>query len=185
MTFEGVHISQVKTAKKVGEFVLEAGRLNFRYKEDVIHEARLNQPRVYLITVDEIIYKIGGSESRGGIRSTISLYLRGRSGSPGPSRFVTYGLIVIELERGRKVELYMISSPGVKMKVCGLFDCDAEEEAYPFRAMERRCLEDYKALTGKFPPWNFKELNISYPEDLYEEYLRYHSERIKRRSNGE
>lgn len=185
MTSKGVHISRVKTAKKVGEFALVAGRLRFVYEQNVTHEARLNQPRVYLITVDGTIYKIGGSESRGGIRSTISLYLGGRSGSPGPSRFVTYGLIARELERGRKVELYMISSPGVKMRVCGLFDCDAEEEVYPFRAMERRCLEDYKALTGGFPPWNFKEHNSSYPEDLYEEYLRYHSERMRRRSNSE
>ncbi|MFN4073762.1 MAG: hypothetical protein ACK4G4_10185 [Thermus sp.] len=176
-----MNISEVKTAKRVGEFVLVDGsRLGFEWDHSFSsNERRSPNPRVYLFTVNGVIYKIGGSESKGGILSTLNFYINARSGSPGPSRFVTYGLIFRELSLGNRVEVYLISSPGTRMKVCGLFDCEEELEVYPFRASERRCLDDYRKKTGEFPPWNFKERGEEYPEDLYNEFLDYHKKRTQ------
>lgn len=178
-----LHISRVKTARRVGEFYLnDDQKLSFKYDPNFpIEDRRSPNPRVYLFTVDGIIYKIGGSEDKGGIKSTLGFYLGGRSGSPGPSRFITYSLIVQELRKGKRVEVYIITSSGVTMQVCGLFDCK-EKQVYPFREMESTCLEDYKREVGEPPLWNFKERNKGYPQDLYREYLAYQQRRANRRS---
>lgn len=179
-----MNILEVRTAKRVGEFVLDDQRLGFEWDPSFSAEERRSpNPRVYIFTVDGIIYKIGGSEAKGGIKRTLDFYINGTNGSPGPSRFVTNELIRRELASGKKVEVYIIISPSTRMKVCGLFDCDKEVEVYPFRASEQRCLEEYREKTGEFPPWNFKERGEEYPLDLYREYLSYHEERTSQIKN--
>jgi len=105
----------------------------------------------------------------------------------GNSDFLYYiidKLIKRELEEGKKVELYMITSPKVKSRVCGLFDCNKEIEVASFKEMEDRCKEDYYNKEGKYPDWNFQENNESYSKkynDIYKEYLEYHENRTAKK----
>jgi hypothetical protein len=179
-------ISEVKTAKKVGDFKLRNDgspnkiKLDYSTSELTSEQLKQDDPRVYLIVSDGEIKKIGGSSSKGGIKATMSFYVNARTGSPGPVRFIIHELIRRELANGKKVELYMITSPRVKSKVCGLFDCNKEIEVASFKEMEDRCKEDYYKKEGRYPDWNFQENNESYSEkynDIYKEYLEYHKNR--------
>ncbi|WP_347240198.1 hypothetical protein [Thermus sp.] len=177
-------IHEVKTARKVGRFVLrQDGSPNLiRFERDPSFpesEFRARIPRVYLLVVDDEIYKIGGSSDRNGLRGTLSFYANARTGSPGPSRFIMHGLIANKLREGKEVSVWVITSPRVRAQICGLFKCE-EGEVTPYKEMEQKCLEDYRAREGKFPPWNFQENRDDYPRDLYQEYLDYHDRRINR-----
>ncbi len=183
-------ILEVKTATKVGNFVLRQDNRSpnlIKFQRDPSFpesEFVANIPRVYLFVVGDEIYKIGGSLDRNGLRGTLSFYENARTGSPGPSRFVIHGLIANELRQGKEVSVWVITSPAAKALVCGLFECE-ERQVTPYKEMERKCLEDYRAREGQVPPWNFQERRRSYPSDLYQEYLDYHNRRIRRaRSNN-
>jgi len=160
-------IREVKTAKKVGKFELkdkkqeEWGKnyiIKFipeLYENNTIDKHHITKkeyeddiPRVYLIVVDNIIKKIGGSSGKGGIKTTISFYENAAQGSPGPVRFVIHQLIGKELEEKHNVEIYMITSPKVEAEVSGLFK-KFKTEIASFKEMEDRCKLDYVIFTLK------------------------------------
>ena len=151
-------IKEVNTSKKVGYFKLEE-----KIKEEwgcnyVIKffpefsdkfskiEYEDDTPRVYLIVINGVIKKIGGSSSRGGIKTTISFYENATQGSPGPVRFVIHQLIGEELEKNNDVEIYMITSPKVEAIVNGLFGSYNIQIA-SFKEMEDRCKFEYVIFT--------------------------------------
>ena len=177
-------IKEVKTAIKVGEFVLKEkgpNKIDIDYlpeiSEDVLEG---DSPRVYIFVVDSIIKKIGGSSCKGGVKATMSFYISAMTGSPGPSRFIIHSLIAEMLKRGSKVELYMITSPKTKTKVPGLFDYH-EVEIASFKEMESFCKKDYYSKEGRYPDWNFQENHKEYPKGLYKLYLSYHKNRIRKK----
>ena len=92
-----MNIKDVKTAIKIGDFVL---RKNHRNKIDIKYLSSIDNKiltddsaRIYIITQDGIIKKIGGSISKGGIKATMSFYVSAMTGSPGVPRFVVHLLI--------------------------------------------------------------------------------------------
>ena len=79
---------EVKTAFKIAdvEFVAGSTKLNFNYLKELRDEngkalpqsiLTQNVARVYLIVVDGVIKKIGGSQAVGGIKSTLQIYQDG------------------------------------------------------------------------------------------------------------
>jgi len=179
-------ISEVKTAKKVGRFVIRNDGKPNKIKavyENGFQDNKL--PKVYIFAVgkegeDKEIYKIGVTSGK--LKSAMSFYQNARTGRPGRPRFILHELIFRELQSGKAVEIYMISSPPVQaVKICGLFDCDQEVEISASNAMEKRCLEDYKSREGRYPPWNFKENKQTYPEDIEREFNKYHQDKLDQR----
>ncbi len=178
-----MHIKDVVTAIKIGDVVLRDDenpnfiKMKYTHTDDEL--LIQNTGRVYLITSDGIIKKIGGSSSRGGIKSTMSFYVNSQSGSPGPSRFITQLLIRDELLKGRKVEIFMITSPLAISRVNGLFGFK-EIEVASFSEMETMCKEDYKRIEGQYPKWNFKENGDDYPSEYSKLHNSYHQRRLRR-----
>ena len=178
-----MNINEVKTAKKVGNFELRndnnPNRITLNYSTGTLtnQELREDTPRVYLIVSDKEIKKIGGSASKGGIKATMSFYVNAMQGSPGRPRFIIHRLIEEELLQNKEVELYMITSPRVMAKVAGLFDYE-EVEVASFKEMEDKCKNDYFAKEGRYPDWNFQENNDSYPQEIEEEFMNYHNNRL-------
>lgn len=177
-----MHISEVKNAIKVGEFVL---RKNHRNKISIRYFPNINKdvltddsPRVYLIVVNGIIKKIGGSSGKGGIKNTINFYTSAMTGSPGRPRFILHLLIAEELKKGSKVELYIITSPKVEAEVKGLVSSKKMKIA-SFKEMEELCKSDYFSKEGKYPDWNFQENNEPYPIKLERLFNLYHQKRLK------
>ena len=85
-------ISEVKTAIKIGDFILKQNhknKIDIKYlhniNKDVLND---NIARIYLFVVNGIIKKIGGSSGKGGIKSTMGFYTSSMTGSPGVPRFV-------------------------------------------------------------------------------------------------
>jgi hypothetical protein len=160
--------SQIKTSTRVAEVVKNndpktKASLKMLWDSNVPKQF-LNNPsgRVYIIAVDDVIYKIGGSQAHGGIRSTWSSYCSGNSGRPSDR---TYGINVLineQLDLGKKIEIYMIQSERVQAQVTGLFDQETAMIS-AFKEMERKCLEDYFKIEKEYPEWNFKESNKDWP----------------------
>jgi len=171
-------IKNVKTAFKVAEVVLDKEHgirhIKFVFLNELVDEnnekidnkiLKDNAGRIYLIVVDGIIKKIGGSQCRGGIRNTMSFYQGGMQGGPSIRTYGIHILLKEELEKGKKAEIYMITSKRARMIVKGLFD-EEELEVSSFKEMENKCKEDYKRIEGDLPPWNFQERGEPWRQDI-------------------
>jgi len=154
-------ISEVTTAIKVGNFTLNVkqtkARLRVQYDTNISKDViRDNSGRVYLLVVNDIIKKIGGSVSKGGIKSTMSFYESANCGRPSIRSFGIQQLIVEALESNNKVEIYMITSEQVEAPVKGLLGKSINLIS-AFKEMEEKCLQDYVNIEGQYPEWNYQE----------------------------
>lgn len=179
-----MNIKEVKTAIKIGDFVLRndntPNKINIEYLpnlgKDILED---DSARIYLIVVDGIIKKIGGSSSKGGIKATMSFYVNAMQGSPGRPRFIIHLLIEKELKKGSIVELYMIRSPKIKARIPGLFRYK-KMKIGSYKEMEDLCKSDYYSKESRYPDWNFQENNEPYPSHLAKKHVFYHQRRLKK-----
>lgn len=176
-------IGEAKNAIYVGKFVLDENHvknhIRVNYSENLDRNLlNDNGGRVYIFSSDGIIKKIGGSASKGGIKSTLSFYINSMTGSPGKPRFILHLLIRDEILSGKNVEIHMINSRKIVSEVKGLFSI-TEVEVAAFKEMERMCVEDYFSVEKRHPMWNFKENNENYPLNYFTEYNNYHKQREK------
>ncbi|HVT75213.1 MAG TPA: hypothetical protein VHD69_02265 [Candidatus Paceibacterota bacterium] len=184
-------IEKVKTAFKVADALIDRDHgirlIKFKFLDEIFNEGgkKLEQEilkdssgRIYLIVVDGVIKKIGGSQSKGGIKSTLLFYQGGMQGGPSIRTFGIHLLIRRELEQNKKVEIYMITSKKTKTLVKGLFSED-EAEVAAFKDMEDKCKKDYKETEGVYPPWNFQERGEAWAQDI----LRAHNKHGKKRKS--
>jgi len=179
-----MHIKDVKTAIKIGNFVLKKGnrnKIDFQYSSNLDKKILFDDSaRVYLIVQDGIIKKIGGSIQKGGIKGTISFYTGAMTGSPGRPRFIIHLLIEEALKNGAKVELYMITSPKTMARVSGLFGVKRMKIA-SYKEMENLCKSEYYSKEKKYPDWNFQENHQPYPSDLERKFIAYHRKRLRKK----
>lgn len=185
-----MNIKEVKTAFKIADVVLNKthpkNHIKFNYIENLADEngkeldssiLRKRVGFVYLIVVDGIIKKIGGSQGKGGIKSTMNFYEGAMQGGPSIRSYGIHLLIKKELEEDKKVEFYVIISKEARTEIKGLFR-KHRETTVAFKEMEERCNEDYKSVTGKYPEWHFqsrdKGKGYRWPEwirKIYSEYM--------------
>lgn len=179
-----MHIKDVKTAIKVGDFILRENNKNkigIKYSSDIDNGVLIDDSaRIYLITQDGIIKKIGGSIQKGGIKGTVSFYTGAMGGSPGRPRFILHLLIEKALRNKSKVAMYMITSPKTLAKVNGLFGAKKMKIA-SFKEMEDLCKSDYYSREKKYPDWNFQENHQPYPLELEKKFMSYHRKRLNKK----
>ncbi len=177
-------ITEVKTAIKVGDFILRKdnkNKINIEYIQGLSKDVLTsNLPRVYLFVQDGVIKKIGGSSCKGGIKATMNFYVSAMTGSPGVPRFVVHLLIAKALENGSKVELYMITSPMALTTINGLFGSKKVKIA-SFKEMEDFCKSDYYSREGRYPDWNFQENHEPYPASLAQQHNSYQQNRLAKK----
>ena len=178
-----MNIKEVKTATKIGDFILKKdhrNKIDIKYLSNISKDILIDEtPRVYLFVQDGIIKKIGGSAGKGGIKATINFYTSSMTGSPGVPRFVNHLLIAEALEKGSKVELYIITSPKVLSTINGLFSSKQVQIA-GFKEMEDFCKSDYFSVEHRYPDWNFQENHEPYPIRLAQQHNLYHKNRLKK-----
>ncbi|KKQ21427.1 MAG: hypothetical protein US36_C0020G0010 [Candidatus Wolfebacteria bacterium GW2011_GWC1_37_10] len=179
-----MNIKDVKTAIKVGDFVLKKdhrNKIDIKYLPHPSNKVLTDSSaRIYLIVQDGVIKKIGGSASKGGIRATMIFYISAMTGSPGVPRFVVHLLIEKALHNKSKVELFMITSPRTLAKVSGLFGYKKVEIA-SFKEMEDLCKSDYYSREKRYPDWNFQENHEAYPSELARKHNLYHRKRLNKK----
>lgn len=187
-----MNIKDVKTAFKVADAVLdkqhERNYIKFVFLSELFDEKgkKLDKSvltdkkgRVYIMTVDGVIKKIGGSIDKGGIKATLSFYQTAMQGRPGLNRYGTHLLIKEALEKGSTVEIYMITSAEIEAPVKGLFSEKAAiKKIAVFKEMEDKCKEDYNQIEGTYPEWNFQERGVPWPAHLQESHNQYLATRI-------
>ena len=170
-------IENVKTAILVGRCVLRGPNNTTRQLWKMEWEAqhsdliRSNNGRIYVMVARSrsgkgIIRKIGKSECRGGLRSTMSFYQGGLGGSPSLRSFGIHHLIANELTAGNEFEIWGIWSEPVAVMVPGLFDITEMFITPSIHSMEAKCRDDYKRIMGDFPPWNFQERGQPWPDTI-------------------
>lgn len=120
--------------------------------------------RVYFITSNGEIKKIGGSQDKGGIKGTFSWYINNAlSGGPSVRTYGIHILIREELDKGNEVEVYSIFSQKIMAPVKGLFGETIIETNIDFKTMENICKNDYISIMGNYPVWNFQERGDKWP----------------------
>lgn len=188
-----MNIKDVKTAFKIADVVLDKkhkkNHIRINYLSELIDEKgnKVNKSilkndagRVYIIVVDGVIKKIGGSQSKGGIKATLSFYQSAMQGGPSLRSYGIHLLIKEALEKDKSVEIYLITSKSVRALVKGLFS-EERKGTSVFKEMEDKCKEDYKKIEGDFPEWNYQERAVPWPKRIHESYVRLLTKRVKRR----
>ena len=188
-----MNIKDIKTAFKVADVVLDKKHkqnyIKINYLSEITDEKgekieksilQNNAGRVYIIVVDGIIKKIGGSQSKGGIKATLSFYQSAMQGGPSLRSYGIHLLITEALEKSKKVEIYLIPSKIVKASVKGLFS-EEKKSTNVFKEMENKCKEDYKKIEGDFPEWNYQERAVPWPKKIHESYVKFLTKRVKNR----
>lgn len=177
-------IGKVKTAFKIAdvEFVEGSTKLNFNYLKNLKDEngkplsqkiLTENVARVYLIVVDGEIKKIGGSQSEGGIKNTLSIYRDGGTkGRPSIRSFGIWYFLYSTILEGKKIEFYMIYQENFEKDIKGLFGIKKVKNAYiSYKLIEQCCVEDYlKTENGKYPEWNVQEQGMDWPLKIKNEH---------------
>lgn len=175
-----MNIQEIINAVKVGTFHLrknlDSHKIEIKYVDNLSKDfLKNNSPRVYFIVVNNIVYKIGGSEQKGGIKGTMSFYVNALSGNPGLPRFVIHMLIAKELKKNNVVELYMIQfNLKFEVEAPGLFGSKKLIVQSSFKPLEESCLSDYVLKENSYPIWNFQENHKPYPElesGLHNEFI--------------
>jgi len=185
-----MNIKNVKTAFKVADVILDkehaTRRIKFIFLEEIFDEngekldkfvLKDESGRIYMIVSDGMIKKIGKSDCKGGIKTTMSFYQGGMQGGPSIRTFGIHFLIKEELEKGKKVEIYMISSKKIKMKVKGLFNEGVIEASSVSGGMEEKCREDFKNFEKELPPWNFQERGEVWRQDILKAHSKHNTKR--------
>jgi len=167
------------TVAKVREF--SAPLLSVEQGESVLTD---NFMRVYLIVVNGEIRKIGGSQDKGGMKSTLRIYQTGgKGGRPSIRSFgVWYFLYHEVVDNKANVEFYMIYQPTFAAKVKGLFGYhDIAHASLNYKLMEECCERDYQSREGGgLPEWNMQEAAKDWPHDIKVAHARLTSKSTKR-----
>ena len=175
-----MHISEVKTAFKIAdvEFVAGSTRLNFNYLQNLKDEngnplpqkiLTENLARVYLIVVDGKIKKIGGSQDKGGIKGTLSIYRDdGVKGRPSVRSFGIWYFLYHTILEGKRIEFYMIYHDNFEKDVKGLFGFHKVFNAsISYKFIEECCIADYLSVENNiYPEWNIQEQGMDWPLEI-------------------
>ena len=168
-----MQVSNVKTAILVGKFALNDGtskaRLKLNYENLPKEVLKDDAGRVYLLVKNGEIMKIGGSVSKGGIKSTMSFYVSANTGRPSIRSFGINQLVYEAIKKGEEVSVYMITSEQVSAPVKGLFGAETQSIS-AFKEMEEKCLADYVASEGHHPAWNYQEAGKPWEQYIQEQH---------------
>lgn len=166
-----MNIKQATNAVRAGEFVLSnhpRNKIGIVWDLDLKNKYDINKQHTmaYCFVINDIIYKIGQTDSRSGIKGAMDFYIGAMTGEPGPSRFVCHLLIAEQLLLGNKAEVYvvMLSEP-IKINLPGLYGFEDVETLTASKYIEALCINEFKLQNNHtLPIWNTQEQGASYPE---------------------
>ena len=137
--------------------------------------------RVYLICVNDEIYKIGYSIGKNGIKGTLSFYEGAMGGKPSIRSFGIHKLINKELKKNKKVCIYVKYSNSKKQTIYGL-NREHHIQVSPAKEFENVCKKDYYEFeNGRYPKWNFQENGKQWPKDIQLSHNKQRKKQIDKR----
>lgn len=154
-------IDYVKNAIRVGEFILHpthSKKLSIQTDPNLSKDDYRNEVgRVYFITIDGKIVKIGGSQCKGGIQGTIGAYLGGFAKGMSPRTYCVWNYLRQAISKGQKAEIYMILAPMTTAKIPSMREWRDVEIATDFHAIESFCVSEYLEQENDYPFLNMQE----------------------------
>ena len=179
-----MRIEEVKTAFKICDVKWDGRgtKLTFEYLKNLKDEngkplpqtiLKENLARVYLIVVDGEIYKIGGSQDKGGIKGTLQIYQDGGvKGRPSIRSFGIWYFLFHTITQGHKVEFYMIYQDNFTAQVKGLSGLHKVDNAsLNYKLLEECCTSDFRNRErGQYPKWNIQEQGADWPQEIKVEH---------------
>ncbi len=175
-----MRIEDVKTAFKIAEVSWDGRgtKLAFKYLARIQDEYGKilpqsiltdNVARVYLIVVDGEIYKIGGSQDKGGMKGTLRIYQDGGiKGRPSIRSFGVWYFLFYTITQGHRIEIYMIYQENFTAKVKGLKGLHVVTNAsLSYKLLEECCIKDFlEQENGIYPKWNIQEQGADWPLEI-------------------
>ena len=154
-------ISDVSNAKRVGAIGLSP---KHDKKLSLVVDSNLskddlknNVGRVYFLTVDGHIKKIGGSQCKGGIQGTIAAYLGGFAPGMSPRSYCGWNYIRQHVINGSLVEFYFILAPMTKTKIPSMSSFVEVDIPVDFHQIETACVQEYLSAEKTYPELNVQE----------------------------
>ncbi len=127
---------------------------------------------MYLIVVDGVVKKIGGSQAQGGIKKTLEIYRDGGvNGRPSIRSFGIWYFLYHSIFAGKNIEFYMIYQDNFKASIKGLLGMhEVPEASLSYKFLEEACLRDYLSVMGTYPEWNVQEQRKDWPQETKESH---------------
>ena len=153
-----MHIEEVANVLHAGSFGIREGR---KLKFDACIDIDLlkdKRGRVYLITHNGIIKKIGGSQDKGGLKGTMEGYCRGLVGKSESAR--SYGVakyIHDALTAGDTIDIYCVWAEMRTETIPSMFGQVTVDIPLDFHTIESQFVQDYRTATGSGPYLNMQE----------------------------
>jgi hypothetical protein len=164
---ENINISEIPNIIHIGNIIKKNTNSKSKWRLNYVCDKNIQEKengRIYFIEVNGMVYKIGSSECKGGIKSTFNFYEYGLGGSPSIRTFGIHLLIQEHLDLGKTIKIYVLFIEPIKVIIKGLFS-SIEKITYPqIKEMEDLCREDYKKIYNKYPNWNFQENVEEWPQ---------------------
>jgi hypothetical protein len=188
-----MQISQVKNAIFVGE-VIDApkeysGTRYVRYNRKLAVQYDSSFPKhlktkhvsmVYMITIDDVIYKIGQSSAENGISGCMNFYMSAGQDDPGQNRFTINYLIREQRDLGKIVKVHFIYKDPIQVVVPGLNGEELVWTPVSAKSIEQLCLRQYRETEDNFPIWNFQEKGEKVPQHIEAAFADYKKKRSKK-----
>lgn len=155
---------------------------NIVWDEEISNDIlRQENGRCYYIVVNSTIYKIGYSDCKGGIRSTISSYRSsGNSGRPSDRTHGIHILIAEELLKGNNVEIFFNYNDLISIDL-KLMDGNSVsvDHSISGKILELKNIDIYKTNNNNnYPIWNLQEANNPWPDHVQESRMRLINEKV-------
>lgn len=154
-------ISNIKTMTRVGKVVdhdTNPMKLKFEYDSNITREMRRdNRGRVYALTVDGTIYKLGGSQAKGGIEGTYSAYFSGFAKGMSERTYCVWKFIKDAISKGQTVEVYCVWADTVTIGVPTMYGVEKQTIAIDYHAIENNFVKEYLRVEGEYPYLNMQE----------------------------
>jgi len=161
-SIDGLDLSQWV---KLGEIFLNDNKLSLN--TTCLKEYRKNpRGRLYILTNNSKIVKIGGSQDKGGIEATISAYFRGDIGKTESMRnYAICKYMKQELLAGNRLEVYFLLLPIVEVEI-PTFNGKKYKKEIPidFHTVEKEFVDEYHKINGVYPDLNIQESNRTWKE---------------------
>jgi len=156
-----MEISHVTNAQRVGHIELSTThekKLAFFADRGISRERLRNENgRVYFLTVDGEIKKIGGSQCKGGIQSTIASYLAGFSKGMSPRTYCGWNYIRQQVQAGKHVEFWFILAPMTTASIPTMNGFIQQSIAVDYHQIETACVAEYLKVENDYPYLNMQE----------------------------
>ena len=121
-------------------------------------ERQESDGKLYLIANNKKIVKFGGSQTKGGIESTINAYLNGFRVGQSKRTYSIWNYLQKELKENNNIEIWFMKLPTVRTAIPSFSgDVNKKTMSVDYHTIEKEFVDDYYKVNGEYPLLNIQE----------------------------